>query len=681
MSMASSQAVGEISDGGPDEMAGATNPQVEPGAVISPAEAPAVGGAVPTALDFESLFSLRKLRTTCNSIRKEIRLLRARDAVDWLDWFLTLDASLEQLREQILEGDYTPTPPSRYELGKSKGAFRIITSFNICDALVYRHISDAALAAALPRKVKGSFFSKRHSKTPVGKTLSIDEDDHYLKFFEVWLRYNTYRTVTLLQQPYQCLVVTDITNYFESIQHDLLIEYLSPLGLPRKAMGLLGRLLEAFKPLSGHSPNPRVGLPVDELDCSRQLAHVFLFEHDRRIADQFGEDNYVRWMDDQNIGVRTETEGRHVVNAMTRSLSCQRLTLNSGKTKFLPIDRMVVHFQLDANRKIDEWEETYKHITPQNKDAARSEFNGLWAELSDGPHVGEGNWDKILKRMYGFAVKVDSDVLEGRAPEDLIHNPDLDERIFAYFAKRNRFSQLFTLFSSYGEASESLFEATEVAFFESSLLLDPDVHHARLYRENALRFAEDVVKSRSKRPLSIASAILSVYWFDGSIDSLADLYPKKAAHRLPKEVARTWMACVAALCPDQLGEVQSALFGHPSDDVARLGRFLTELLAGRVDHLGNYKSQKRRWPLPGDYYDARSWLILDIASSSPSKRLRAQIQRDYKSFEKVARTMPEVTASTRISFKLFGARDVSLGDDTTNSTSRPKGRRNSTRKP
>jgi Reverse transcriptase (RNA-dependent DNA polymerase) len=653
MTLAPVQATGDDIEVSPGEQSDVSHGQTGVGPSLTPIETPVIGGSVPTAQDFETLFSLRKLRTTCNGIRKEIRLLRARDAVDWLDWFLTLDASLEQLRDQILEGDYTPTPPSRYELGKSKGAFRIITSFNICDALVYRHISDAALEAALPRKVQGAFFSRRHSATPVGKTFSVSDDDEYLNFFQVWLRYNEYRTHTMLQQPYECLVVTDISNYFESIQHDLLIEYLAPLGLPRKAMGLLGRLLEAFKPLAGHSPNPRVGLPVDELDCSRQLAHVFLFEHDRRIADQFGEDNYVRWMDDQNIGVRTETEGRHVVNAMTRSLSSQRLTLNSGKTRFLSIDRMVVHFQLDANKRISEWDEKYKKVTTKNVEVARTEFVGLWADVCDGPHVNDGNWDKILKRMYGLAVKVDSDILEDRALLDLIHNPDLDERIFAYLAKRNRYAQLYSLFSSYREAGESLFEATEVAFFESSLLLDPDGPHAKLYREHALQFAEEGVKSRSKRPLSIASAILSVYWFDGSIDSLVELYPKKAAHRLPKEVARTWMACVAALSPDQLSKVQSALFGHPSDDVARLGRFLTELLAGRVDHLGHYKSQKHRWPLPGDYYDARSWLILDIAASSRNERLHTQNRRDYGAFEKLARTAPELTVSTRVSTKLF----------------------------
>ena len=37
---------------------------------------------------------------------------------------------------------------------------------------------------------------------------------------------------------------------------------------------------------------------------------------------------------------------------------------------------------------------------------ARDEFEDLWATISEGPHVNEGNWDKILKRIYGLAVEL-----------------------------------------------------------------------------------------------------------------------------------------------------------------------------------------------------------------------------------------------------------------------------------
>jgi hypothetical protein len=315
------------------------------------------------------------------------------------------------------------------------------------------------------------------------------------------LKFNQYRSRTLLNNAYQILVVTDITNYFDSIQHDLLIEYLSPFQLPRKEMGLLGRLLEAFKPMAGHSPNPRVGLAVDELDCSRELAHLFLFEHDKRIAAEFGDSNYVRWLDDQNIGVRSISEARKLVNVLTRSLSCQRLTLNAGKTKFLTPAEVILHFQLEANEELDQWEHRFRTVET-NITQARNELTDTWNRISMGDHVGTGNWAKILKRMYAAATKADSDLLEGRALQDLVDYPDqLDERIFQYLAKRNRGEQLLSLFSGYCGAGENLFEATESAFFESLLLLDPTPVLAARIRKFASVFAQGSMAGQSGKSL------------------------------------------------------------------------------------------------------------------------------------------------------------------------------------
>ena len=230
--------------------------------------------------EFERLFSITSLRRTWRSLRRELRRVASRDVIDWTDWAVAIDASLASICEEILRATYTPSRATRIEDGKTKGLFRVFTSLNVKDALIYRHICDFALELALPRKVAGAFFSRRHTITPIGRTFEPSPDPSD-RFYAIWLRYNEYRSRTLLNEPYEILVVTDISNYFDSIQHDLLFEYLAPLGLPRKAVGLLGRLLEIFRPESGHSPSPRVGIPVDELDCSKELAHVFLFEHDR----------------------------------------------------------------------------------------------------------------------------------------------------------------------------------------------------------------------------------------------------------------------------------------------------------------------------------------------------------------------------------------------------------------
>ncbi len=190
--------------------------------------------------DFAALFSLGRLRKTWDVLRRELRQLGLRDCVDWIDWAHTVEATLPQLRNAILDGSYQPAHPTRYELAKAKVAPRSMACLRVRDALVYRHLSDEILQRAQPGKVKGAFFSRSHTAMPVGRTYTFDPDD-YARFFEIWLHFQQYRTRTLLNRPYKVLVTTDITNYFDSIQHDLLLEYLAPLGLPRKAVALLGR--------------------------------------------------------------------------------------------------------------------------------------------------------------------------------------------------------------------------------------------------------------------------------------------------------------------------------------------------------------------------------------------------------------------------------------------------------
>ncbi len=581
---------------------------------------------------FDRLFSIDNLQKTWRVIRRELQDTVTRDAVDWLDWALTIDSSLPIIREQILLGNYVPSPATRVEAGKSKGSYRVLTALNVRDALIYRHISDYALLIALPRKVEGAYFSRRQTATPVGKTFGYKPSESD-EFYAIWLRYNEYRSKTLLNSPYQILVLTDISNYFESVSHDLLFEYLAPLGLPRKAVGTLGRLLEAFRPDAGHSPSPKLGIPVDDLDCSRELAHIFLFEHDRRIVNEFGIKNYVRWMDDQNIGVRDMAEARKVVNTMTRSLSQQRLTLNSQKTKFLnPVD-VTAHFQLEANTALSNWWGKLKSlqwkITPQ----LSSDLVAIWAKYSAGNTAGKGNWDKVLKRFYGYATRANLDFLEQGSLQNLIDYPELAERIFEYFARRNKGQQLLDLFYEYAKNRENLFELVENQFFESLLLLDPNSKTRKNCLALSKQFAKGTFPNQTKRPLGRATAILCLYWFGEKSAEIASLFSGQSVSQLPKEVARSWLACTAALLPKKINTLVQTLFGHPSDDVLRLVKFLQALMNNQIETFGNYRNLKERYPLPGKYYDARTWLILDLASQSRNLKLVKNSKSDFPLFK------------------------------------------------
>ena len=614
-----------------------------------PAESTVARTSIDDEQRFCELVSIGNLRNTWKQVRREIREHRIRDCIDWLDWAVSIDTSLPQLQKALLSGEYTPLPPMRYELAKSKGAFRIITFPNIRDILVYYLICDRALELATPMKVSGSFFSRKHKVTPVGRIVD-SVDDPSSSFFSIWLRYQQYRTRTMLNEPYEILVISDIANYFDSISHELLMEYLSPLGLPRKAVGILGRLLETLKPAAGHSPNPRIGIPVDECECSRTLAHIYLFEHDRRMVKEFGEKNYVRWMDDQNIGARDCSDARKVVNYLNRSLSSQRLTLNSGKTLFLTPSEVVEHFQLDANEALDRWVEKYKN---RYDSKARKELKSLWMSIKSEPLYEKGTWDKILKRFYAYTAKVDSSGLDNRMYKDLIRYPHLDERIFLSLARRNRGTKLIELFTLYCNNGESLYESTEAVFFDACLLLNASPPAEIKIKDLTYRFCEGRIKGQSQKPFGKSSALLCLYWFNYSSTQLPGLFTADQAPSLSSVLARTWLAVVAARLPKKLTVVQTKLVGHPSDDVARLSRFLNELLSGKINHFGNYKRQKSRWPAKGRFYDTRAWLQLELLSNAQSRRLRQVAKTDIRAFEKLTRTRQEKRVLKRIKQRLI----------------------------
>ena len=424
------------------------------------------------------------------------------------------------------------------------------------------------------------------------------------------------------------------------------MEYLAPLGLPRRAIALLGRLLEVLKPTSGHSPNPRVGLPVDELDCSRQIAHFFLFEHDRRIVKQVGEDHYVRWMDDQNIGVRSPTEARKVVNLLTRSLTEQRLTLNAGKTNFLEPDEVVAEFHLDVNKSLTNWDKRWKKAdTTKKKERLSKKLKKIWDAA---PNKGNGHWDKVLKRFYGYVALTQASWLDELAYEHLIQYPGLHQRIFESFSKRGEIEKLIGLIRRFVNAGECLYEATEANLFDALLLADANPKN----EAKCLNFVEDFltgsIGKTSGKPLGIASAVLCYYWFGGDVMSIPHLLKIKRWSTKPESVVRAIVAVTAAREPKKFREMLASLAGYPGDDIGRLVQFIDAFWQGSIPFIVKFAHPKKRWPLSGEHYDTRAWLCLVTLAHSRNKAIRKWLRNEHARFKRLVATRQEKRCSMRV---------------------------------
>ncbi|MBK9617597.1 MAG: hypothetical protein IPO31_00255 [Candidatus Obscuribacter sp.] len=352
---------------------------------------------------------------------------------------------------------------------------------------------------------------------------------------------------------------------------------------------------------------------------------MFLFEHDRRLLNIVGANHYVRWMDDQNIAVKTETYARSVVRLLTRSLAHQRLVLNSGKTKFLSPVQVSDHFHLDANEQLDgiDLKIKAKHSGREIRMSIKAAWNCAF-QLE-----GKGNWDKILKRFYGFAGRLGMKFLRRRAYNDLITYPLLAPRIFEYYVALSDYGGLLELFDRMIEEHESIYESVENCFFETVLNCNVPDHFRKPFREFCGKWLKNP-SIGSGRPFSRGSAALCLYW-------LGDKRSVKAIKRVldaegidyPASSTRALVSAYIALAPEQLDYALGICARISNGELSSVSRFIHVLsndgslrcALPRITQRVPYSTQ-----IP--VFEARTWLRLEVLSLSKAtavkKWLRAQ---------------------------------------------------------
>lgn len=391
----------------------------------------------------------KTLARTWAIVRKEVFRYTYRDVIDYLDYDLAPDRWISNLLTSIHNGQYRPSRPIFAKLAKSNGFERLICYPSIPDLVLYRLITDQIRANSRKLEHTHAYYERSElsaaqqaaleETTPVdhnGKSYTKQLDEWLTDYksastrrFRAWLKYNQYRKYLIFHKIHEFIVVTDISNFFDSVIHTHIIDVLhqfSPSPASTRLLELLFQTFSSTLPLRSSDP---IGLPVDEADCSRAIAHTLLFPHDTRMTKIVGSNAFVRWMDDQILGVDTRASAVRVVNNIQRSLSQLHLAANTSKTKILSISEAKVHFQLASNDLLD-LIERMPHDTNKQQSAMRIELDIAWKRAIK--HEDMGNWDKVLKRFYRLRGIAASRRLVSRALSDCLRHPNLTPRILDY---------------------------------------------------------------------------------------------------------------------------------------------------------------------------------------------------------------------------------------------------------
>lgn len=149
-------------------------------------------------------------------------------------------------------------------------------------------------------------------------------DPKYLlrKGRDQWLRWRS-ATLDLVNQGYEWMVKTDVTSFFDFVQHRQLLADLQRLGVPEVSHVTLRRMLSAWE------RSPGVGIPQGP-DASRVLGNVYLLEVDQEMqSDRWA---YTRFLDDIRVLGRARGDIVDGMAVLQEALGRRGTVLSSEKT-------------------------------------------------------------------------------------------------------------------------------------------------------------------------------------------------------------------------------------------------------------------------------------------------------------------------------------------------------------
>jgi len=584
-------------------------------------------------MEIIKLEDLKKTFKRLKNNTKNFSLLIVRDPLDYVDYIENLDNNLRNLIYSVNNYIYQPQKPIILESPKSKGINRATIVYYINDMLIYRYcieqIEEELLKRVKNKNIRGGIKIKAIQNS--------SDETYYEKWFNDWLEYNNSIKESLKRNNYA--VSTDIASYFDNINLVTLKNLVTSEVTPEKRdiVNLLFYFLEISKLRNKYEPNTSVGLPQEDIDCSRLLAYFYLYPHDIEMQNLCKHQNnfeYYRYVDDMTFIVPKEIDGRIALKEITNSLRKLGLMSSIEKTLICGSQTLKKELFIKENDKLSKFEEKIKQELKKNNEVSNKIISQLvwyYKKLSVERYK-DKNWIKVLKRFYTLFSYCKENIPLKELKNHLIYFPSLfmGNKFVKYLIriknKKRTFNNAIKIIIEYLYSKENLYPALEANLIETILYFDSqDFYPSTLKKIKKL--SEDIFfKKNNYKPLSeyarSLATLLIFKFFKDNVNKLAVFYIK---NNVNDTLLKKYLVIVSMTSTDQIlrnevfnkakseGDVSLSNFIDFILLIKNRKRYLTNKFINKnYDEIYIINDTKNKLTIKEKYYSVRHLLLKEL---------------------------------------------------------------------